>query len=162
MLNFIARTWVLVALFVATLLVGRSFQPVLEATGGALLDFQMNGDDALALLQGLTPEQKQIHFWGTVINDTAYPLAYGGLFAGIAWRFGGTPRRWLILPAFGAVVFDLLENTTQAIALSGFEAALVAKDVLTPVKFALAFSAGLLALLLLLLALLRRMRSRTA
>ncbi|MEO1042713.1 MAG: hypothetical protein AAFX52_10505 [Pseudomonadota bacterium] len=160
MLELMSRTWTLIALVIATTLIGYSFRPVIDAAGGALLDFQMNGDDALALLRGMTPEQKTAHFWGTVINDTAYPLAYGSLYAGLLWRFGGPLRRWLVSLAFGAVLFDLLENTTQALALSGCETVIAAKDILTPVKFGFAITAGVLSLVLVFLAGIRKILPR--
>lgn len=142
MLHFISRAPVLIFLFVAMLIIGYLFNGVQEAAGGPLLDMIWNGADAKARLDGMTAEQKAAHFWGTVINDTAYPLAYGGLFAGLAWRFGGQ-RILLVLPAIGVAIADLAENTVQALALSGNESLIGLKDVLTPLKFGL-FAAALI------------------
>ncbi|MEO1659025.1 MAG: hypothetical protein AAFR65_15030 [Pseudomonadota bacterium] len=162
MLDFISKPWVLVALFVATLAINVSFALGLEAAGGAVLDFRMNGDDAFELLNAMTAEQKSAHFWLTVVNDTAYPIAYTSLLAGIVWRFAGAARTVLIWPAIGGGIFDLMENTTQALALKGNEAFLGFKDVLTPVKFGLASVAVILALFFLLAAVVRRFASRNA
>ncbi|MEM0929557.1 MAG: hypothetical protein AAGI89_09720 [Pseudomonadota bacterium] len=159
MLDFISKTWVLIALFVAIMVINVSFALGLEAAGGAVLDFRMNGSDAFALLNAMTPEQKNAHFWMTVVNDTAYPIAYVGLLAGIVWRFAGGLRSVLVWPAFGAGVFDLMENTTQALALKGYESLLQFKDVLTPVKFGLAGVAVVLALLFLGVGAIRAVRS---
>ena len=162
MLNTLARTWVLVVLFVAMMGIGYSFSFVETAAGGPLLDLMGSGADAKARLAEMSAEQKQAHFWGTVLNDTAYPLAYGGLFAGLVWRFAGDLRRWLVIPALAVIVVDLVENTTQAMALMGNESLIGLKDVLTPAKFGLFFLAAFCVLVSIGLAIARRLRYGSA
>lgn len=147
---------VLVLCFVLMILIGFSFAPVQSLIGGPLLDMIWSGGAAQARLAEMNEAQKTAHFWATVLNDTAYPLAYGAVLAGLAGRF--SPVRYraaAMVPALLTVVTDLAENTVQALALTGQPGLLVLKTVLTPVKFGLFALAGLLALLLVLAALVR-------
>jgi len=145
MLNFLSRPWILVALLIGNIAVGASFRPLMEAAGGALLDMQMNGADTLELLRAMTADQKAAHLRGTLLNDTVYPLTYGGLFAGLLWRFGGSLRTYLVgLPLAGAGL-DFIENMVQVAALMGNEAFLGLKDIVTPLKFGLILMSLLLA-----------------
>jgi len=159
MLNLLSRTWVLVVLFVAMMAIGYSFSSVQTATGGVLLDMLGTGAEAKARLAEMNAEQKDAHFWATVLNDTAYPLAYGGLFTGLIWRFAGQLRRWFVIPALAVIVADLAENTTQAMALAGNESLIGLKDVLTPAKFGLFILAAVLVLISLGLAIVRRLKT---
>lgn len=158
MLNLLSRTWVMVGLFVAMMAIGYSFSFVQTAAGGPLLDMIGTGAEAKARLAEMSADQKTAHFWGTVLNDTAYPLAYGGLFAGLIWRFAGTLRRWLVIPALAVIVADLAENTTQAMALAGNGSLIGLKDVLTPLKFGLFFLAAIMVLISVGLGIARRMK----
>ena len=162
MLNLLSRTWVLVGLFIAMMVIGYSFSSAQDATGGVLLDMLGTGAEAKARLAEMSAEQKTAHFWATVLNDTAYPLAYGGLLIGLIWRFAGTLRRWFVLPAFAVIAADLSENATQALALTGNEALIGLKDILTPVKFGLFALAAVLALASIGLAVLRHFRTKKA
>jgi len=159
MLSFLSRTWVLVALFVAMMAIGYSFSAAQVAAGGDLLDMLWSGDEARARLAEMSAEQKNAHFYATILNDTAYPLAYGGLFAGLIWRFAGSLRSWLVIPALAVIVADLAENATQAIALVGNESFIGLKDVLTPVKFGLFGIAAIAVLISVGLAVFRQFRS---
>ncbi|MEL7283080.1 MAG: hypothetical protein AAGJ68_01155 [Pseudomonadota bacterium] len=159
MLNFLSRTWVLLALFVAMMAIGYSFSFAQVASGGELLDMLWSGEDAKTRLAEMSAEQKRAHFNATVFNDTAYPLAYGGLFAGLIWRFGGVLRSWLVIPALAVIFVDLAENTAQALALVGNESFLGLKDVLTPAKFGLFSAAALAVLISIGLAVFRRFRT---
>lgn len=135
MLNLLSRNWVLLWLLTVSVVLTVAFESIRLQIGGALLDSMMNGTEARALLAGMSPEQKDTHFWATVLNDTAYPLAYGGFLIGAIWRFGGILRKWFIIPAVAAPILDLLENFVQALALSGNAALLGLKIILTPAKF---------------------------
>ncbi|MEM9939022.1 MAG: hypothetical protein AAF768_09255 [Pseudomonadota bacterium] len=154
---FLTRTPVLIFLFLAMLAIGYSFSSVRAAVDGPILDMLMTGEAAQARLAELNAEQRRAHFWATVFNDTAYPLAYGGLLAGLALRFGG---KILAVPAVGAALTDLAENTVQALALSGTADLLAAKSVLTPLKFGLFALAAVIALGLLLRSGWRALQSR--
>lgn len=158
------RRWpVLLAFFVAMVLTGLSFSPVQQAIDGQLLDMIWSGDAAKARLAELSSDQRTAHLFGTLINDTLYPLAYAGFFAGLAARFA--PPRWqalTLVPAFTAAIVDLCENTVQALALSGTASMLDAKTVLTPLKFGLVAVAILLSILLAGLSLVRFLLRRSA
>ena len=159
MLNFLSKTWVMVILFVLMMAIGYSFSFVQIGAGGALLDTLWTGEEASARLSEMTREQKDAHLWGTLMNDTIYPLAYGGLFMGLIWRFAGSLRRWFILPPIAVTITDLAENMTQAAALMGNDAFLGLKDVLTPAKFGLFALAAVLVLVSVVLAVIRRVRA---
>ena len=148
-LGWLGRTPVLLGLLGLTLVIMLSFRPVQAQLDGVLLDFIWTGSAAQDRLAQLDAGQRAAHFRATVLNDTAYPLAYGGLLAGIALRFGrGLGPKLALVPAAVAVL-DLLENTVQALALSGTADLLAAKSVLTPLKFGLFGVAALIALYLL-------------
>ena len=159
MLDTTSRTWALAILFIAMMAIGYSFSFIEAASGGPLLDSLLSGAEAKARLMEMTAEQKTAHFWGTVLNDTLYPFAYGGLFAGLVWRFAGTFRKWMVMPALAAGLVDLAENTTQALALAGNDAFIGLKDILTPPKFGLVLLAIVLVLVSVVIALVRRVRS---
>lgn len=159
-LNLLSRWQVILFCFVAMVLVGMSFAPVQDAIGGKLLDMIFTGEAAQARFAELSEAQRDIHFWATVLNDTAYPLAYGGFFAGIAARFGGAERSVAVIPAFLTLATDLAENTVQAIALQGNPDLLAAKSVLTPVKFGFFGLAALTALALSVIALVKWLSRR--
>ncbi len=162
MLNFLSRTWVLAGFFVAMLAIGYSFSFVQTATGGELLDMVFTEAKAKARLDDMSADQKRAHLWATLINDTAYPLAYGGLFAGLIWRFAGSRRRWFVIPALAVIVADLAENATHALALTGNDALIGLKDFLTPAKFGLFLLAAICVLASLVLAAARRVRKKPA
>lgn len=138
MITFLVRIQVLIVMALLTVLIGLSFGPVQSAIEGPLLDMLFSGEAARARLAELSSEQRYIHFLGTVINDTLYPLTYGALFGGLAGRFAPERwRGWVMLPAFLTVIVDFCENTVQALALSGTADILGLKSVLTPMKFGL-------------------------
>ncbi|MEQ8556896.1 MAG: hypothetical protein RIB03_01130 [Henriciella sp.] len=140
---------VIIGSFILMVVIGMSFAPVQSAIDGPLLDMIWTGDAARARLNEMTEVQKTAHFWGTILNDTAYPLAYGAFFAGLAGRFAPPRVTGLVmLPALMTVIADLAENTVQALALTGQPGLLTLKTVLTPLKFGLFLTAAILALVL--------------
>jgi hypothetical protein len=145
--RFLIRVPVIIVSFVAMILVGLSFMPVMQSIDGPLLDTLLSGEAARARLAEMTIEQRYIHFLGTVVNDTLYPFAYGSFFAGLAGRFAPEKLRgWVMLPALSAAVIDLVENTVQALALYGSIDLLNLKDVLTPAKYGLFMLAAIIAI----------------
>ena len=148
-LAWLGRTPVLFGLLGLTLVIMLSFREVRAQVDGVLLDFIWSGAAAQERLAALSGPQRTAHFWATVLNDTAYPLAYGGLLAGIALRFGRGPGPRLALFAAATVAVDFLENTVQALALSGTADLLAAKTLLTPLKFGLSAIPALIAVYLL-------------
>lgn len=144
--NGLARTPVIILFLGATLAVGLSFQFVRDAAGGQLLDFIWSGQAAEIRLAEMSPAERAAHFWGTVINDTLYPLFYGGLLAGLAARFASPGWTvWGAVPALLTVGTDLCENLVQALALADVADVLWMKTVLTPLKFILLSAASCLA-----------------
>ncbi|RAN33837.1 hypothetical protein [Hyphomonas pacifica] len=152
----LTRTPVLWGSFILFLLIGVGFGIFSGVVGGAYLDTLDGGEASRALIASMTPAQRSAHFWLTVLLDTAYPLAYGALFAGLALRCLGRYGRLAALPALAVVVVDLTENMVQALALSGAVDALDAKVWLTPLKFGLFFLAAGIALVALLIATVNR------
>ena len=157
---FLSRTPVLWGSFILFLLIGVGFGLFSGAVGGTYLDTLDSGEASRELIASMTDAQRSAHFWVTVLLDTAYPLAYGALFAGLALRFFGRFGRLAALPAIAVVVVDLTENMVQALALSGAADALDAKDWLTPLKFGLFFLAAAIALVALLIAIVSRVRGK--
>ncbi|PHS41959.1 MAG: hypothetical protein COA91_00865 [Robiginitomaculum sp.] len=159
LLNFLARTPVLWTMFILFLILGVGFHFAQQAVGGPLLDMQMNAKQALVRLGEMSAAQKHIHLVATLTLDTLYPLAYGGLLAGLVWRFGGKFRNFLVIPASLAVITDFAENTVQAFALAGSESMLAAKDILTPLKYTSLILAAIITLVLLLIAVVKRLQT---
>lgn len=145
MINAIKSTPGLLISFVLTVGIGFAFSIWTPAVGGTLLDTIRSPEEARALVAGMSAEQRGVHFWLTVLLDTAYPLAYGSFMAGMALRFSGRWGEWLSVPAFLTVIVDFSENTLQAMALKGVDL-LGAKAVLTPLKFSLFGVAAVIAI----------------
>ncbi|WP_139792228.1 hypothetical protein [Henriciella litoralis] len=158
MMTFLSRTPVILGLLVAAVVILLSFSPLRQSLDGPLLDQIFSGDAAKARLAEFSAEQRRAHFWVTVINDTLFPLAYGGLLMGLAVRFGGRYGKLAAIPALLTIVFDLAENTVQALALSGTINLLGLKSFLTPAKMGFLLIAFLVALVFLIAAGFRRIR----
>lgn len=156
-MNFLTRTSVLWTLFVVFLATGAAFGFLSDAVGGKYLDTISEPVLARELLAKLTPEQAEAHFWVTVLLDTVYPLAYGGLLMGLALRFFGEYRVAAAMPAALTAIVDLTENMVQALALSGAADVLDSKEWLTTLKFGLLLVAVAIALVALGIALYRRL-----
>jgi len=161
-MQFLTRAPILWALFGLMILYGAGFQIFAPAVGGAYLDMVAEPAEVRTLFEGLSPEQKTAHFWVTVLNDTLFPLSFGLLFAGMALRFFDKWGKLAALPAFAVLIFDLTENTVQALALSGVADALDAKAWITPLKFGLFWLAAAIAILAALIGLYRLATRRKA
>lgn len=127
-------------LFAATLAITASFPFVSEYWQLTLLDGISSPPDARAVVAEMTSQQKSAHAWITATLDVAYPIAYGGLFAGTALRFFGRSGRYAAIPAFAVVPTDLAEGVVQVLALTDTVDWLGAKALLTPLKMLLFFS----------------------
>lgn len=154
-MQFLTRAPVLWALFVLMIAGFFGFSLFNAAVGGTFLDFLSDPEAARAVVAGMTAEQRSAHFWVTALLDTAFPLSFGLFFAGMAMRFFGKWGKLAALPAFGALVFDLTENTIQALALSGAADVLDAKAWVTPGKLWLFYAAAIIALIAALIGLFR-------
>lgn len=159
-MTLITRTPVLWALFVLMVICGAGFGFFAPAVGGQFLDMLSRPDELRATLAAMTPEQKSAHFWITVLLDTAFPLAFGLLFAGLAWRFFGKYGPLAAIPGFAVLIVDLTENTIQALALSGAADVLDAKAWVTPLKMGLFYLAAVIALVALVIAVFRMVRKK--
>ena len=158
MIEYLTRTKVLWSLFLGTVLFFVAFGLWTPSVGGTILDTVGPVDDVNALLAGMSEAQKASHFWMTLLLDLVFPFVYGGLFVGLVFRHGGKFARWLTLPALGAMVTDLGENTIQLMALRDNESLLGVKAVLTPAKTGLFLVAALIATLATVLGVLRARR----
>jgi hypothetical protein len=159
-LELIKKTSVLWGLFLATVVISIGFILWIPDVGGAILDRLTTVDEVHSLLTEMSDAQKESHFMMTLMLDMIFPIAYGGLFAGLALRFGGNAGIWLAIPALAVIPVDLFENTIQLFALTGSEGLLSVKAILTPVKVILFNLAGLIALGALALGVLGMIRSR--
>jgi hypothetical protein len=160
--TLLKRTPVIWGLFVAAILIWLGFSIFAEAVGGTFLDTIANEERSRTLIAGLSEVQRSAHFRVTIFLDTAFPIAYGGFFAGMALRFFGKYGPIAALPALATAIVDLTENTVQALALSGAADALDAKAWLTPLKFDLFFLAAAIALIALVIAVVNIFRKRKA
>lgn len=161
-MSLITRTPVLWALFVLMVLCIFAFQHFTPAVGGQFLDMLDQPAAIREAFDAMTPAQKSVHFWVTVLVDTAFPLAFGLLFAGLAWRFFGEWGVPAAIPGFAVLIVDLTENTIQALALSGTADALDAKAWVTPLKMGLFYIAALIALVALGIAVFRLVTKKKA
>ncbi|MAB10453.1 hypothetical protein [Hyphomonas sp.] len=162
MTDFLKRTSVIWTLFVLMIVIGAGFGVFNKAVGGTFLDMTASAVQAREILAGMTAEQRDVHFWVTVLLDTAYPLAYGGFLAGMALRFFGSYGKAAAVPAFATIIVDLTENMVQALALKGSADVLDAKEWLTPLKFGLFFLAAAIALVALIIAIVNLFRRKQA
>ena len=94
-------------------------------------------------IAGMSAAQKNVHAWTTATLDVAYPLTYGLLFAGMAWR---TLKPVFSIPAIAVIPTDLAEGVVQVLALTGNGELIWLKAYLTPLKLVLFFAAIAIAL----------------
>ena len=133
---WLSRTSVLCLSFAAMVLLMGLLRRTGTAIGG-MLDLQWSGGASRALLARLSPYQRDIHAHATMFYDSLYPLAYGAFFCGLAVRLGGRGAAWIVATMLAGMIADYAENIVQLMALSGRADLLVAKTVLTPLKFGL-------------------------
>ncbi|MEZ5549672.1 MAG: hypothetical protein R3E82_02155 [Pseudomonadales bacterium] len=133
-------------LFFATLLLTASFVVCSSLWNLTLLDGVSSPVEVRRILAGMSPEQIRAHIWITATLDVAYPLAYGGLFAGAALSGFATCGRYLALPALLAIPVDLLEGVVQVLALTDSGDLIDTKAYITPLKTALFLSGLVIAL----------------
>ncbi|MGC1507002.1 hypothetical protein [Ketobacter sp.] len=129
-------------LFVITLLLTLSFGVVMQIWDFMLIDEMSNADQIDNHIATMTATQKLAHIWTTATLDVLYPLAYGGLFAGVALKAFGKAGLWLALPSLLCIPVDLTEGYAQVMLLTGNAEFMSLKTLTTPIKLAL-FIAGL-------------------
>ncbi|MEM7099259.1 MAG: hypothetical protein AAF541_13435 [Pseudomonadota bacterium] len=144
MLERLAQTPTLWVAFIITVLITAAFPVASSMWGISFIDAISEPGEVRQAVAALTPDQKVIHAWITATLDVAYPLAYGALFAGSAYRFFPKIGKALALTILVVVPADLLEGVVQVLALTDTVDLLAAKAVLTPLKtllFLLGFAA---------------------
>lgn len=147
--------------FFAMIIIGASFGYFQRFVGGDMLDLVISGQDAHTRLSEMDDAQKQAHTWITLILDSLYPIAYGSFFAGATIWLAGKSKIWMATPALVTVIADFCENTVQLLALNGFDNLIVAKSVLTPIKFSAFFVMGLFFLFYLLTAIAHKIKNNS-
>ena len=165
-LLYLSKTPVIIMSFLLMNLLWVPFGLVQQAIGGQLLDLLSTSEAGLARLAELSPEQKTIHIWCSILIDTLYPLATAAFIAGLSWRLAKSwpqARRWGCLIfglAAGLILSDLAENTMHVIALNGQASALSWKDILTPLKLVAYGASSLLLIGIVVAAMARRIKAK--
>jgi hypothetical protein len=159
-LEILPRLPVILFSFLAMIIIGASFGYFQRFVGGDLLDMSVTGKEALARLSEMSLSQKQAHTWITLIPDSLYPIAYGSFFAGATLKLAGGLKQWVVLPALVTIIADFCENIVQILSLNWFESLIVAKSVLTPLKFSAFVVTVILFLVFCLVALYRKMKRK--
>lgn len=161
MLKVLQINTVLWFLFVATLACVYGFSLWGPSAGGVLLDTLATEVDVQAQLDVMSVEEKNSHFWMTLILDMIFPLVYGGFFAGVALKFFEGKAAWLAVPAFLVAVIDIVENTIQLFLLQDVGGLIALKPLLTPAKFTMFNVAAVIAVVALVFGLYRRFRPKS-
>lgn len=161
MLKYLQMNTVLWFLFGATLACVYGFNLWGPSAGGVLLDTLATEVDVQAQLDVMSLEEKNSHFWMTLILDMIFPIVYGGFFAGVALRFFEGKAKWLAVPAFTVALIDVAENTVQLFLLNDVGGLIALKPILTPAKFTLFNVAALIAVVALVFGLYRRFRPKS-
>lgn len=120
--------------FVATLLMTCAFQVLVQQFDLILLDGISNQADVQSAITDMSDQQKNIHAWMTGTLDLLYPIAYGCLFIGSAYRFYPSKGLLLALPGAICIPVDLIEGVVQITALTDLADWTVLKPLLTPLK----------------------------
>lgn len=120
--------------FLATLLITLAFQVIMQQLDLILLDGISDPMEVKAAIAAMSEYQRHFHAWVTATLDVAYPVAYGALFIGSAYRFFPFKGFPLALPAMACIPVDLAEGVVQVLALTGTADLVGTKAVLTPLK----------------------------
>lgn len=139
----LSKTPVLWLSFLATVLITLTFQIIGSQVDFVFLDSLSDPVEVKAAIASMSASQREFHAWMTLTLDVAYPLAYGALFVGSAYRFFPAKGFYLCLPALICIPVDLMEGIVQVWALVGTADFTQAKAMLTPLKVIL-FATGLL------------------
>lgn len=161
-MKFLTRTPVIWSLGLATVALTVAFGFWIRAYDLHILDRISSADEIKAVVAAMSDVQKTSHWWMTLVLDYAYPLAYGGFFAGLALRGFGKLGVLAAIPAFICIVADIIENTAQLMILKGMESPIAIKTVMTPLKVWTFLIAAVIALVALLVLIWRWWRARAA
>ena len=120
--------------FGATILITLSFPLVGSIWAISFVDALSDPGAVRAAIAAFSAEQRVVHVWVTATLDVAYPLAYGALFIGAAYRFFPKAGRWLAMAFIVLVAVDVLEGIVQVLALTDTADLVDGKAILTPLK----------------------------
>lgn len=134
-MELLTRSKTLWGLFVLVIALTVTFGVWAPSIGGASLDTAITVEQSEKLLLKMSDDQKQSHFWMTLILDMVYPFVYGTLCIGVILKFAGANAKYLIIPVLLAVPSDVVENIIQLKILSGDIGLLQAKEITTSIKF---------------------------
>lgn len=163
--EFAAKTPVLIttAIISATLVV--VVFPALPI-GGDLLDarFGYSHSAVLEAMAAFGEDGRRVYLWASLTLDTLLPVTYVALLAGVLYRVRPQEGLWpLALIPGAAGIFDLGENLQIVVMLLGYPdipaAQVAAASLVTQLKTLTVLASVTLAVVLAVLALVRRMRS---
>jgi len=157
MMKFLTKPvtlWILFALFI---LQTAGFAVIMAVWDFEVIDEISDPEKVRLHIAEMSALQKSVHAWTTATLDVAYPLTYGALFAGLAWR---AFKPLYALPAIAVIPTDLAEGFVQVMALTGNSDLVWLKAYLTPAKLTLFFAAIAIAVAALGMEYLRRRKSK--
>ena len=135
------RPWVITIAFTMFALLGYSFSYFQDIMGVGLLDVLINSQEARLQIANMDGHARTVHFWMTLIVDSAYPLLYfcwmAGVIALLLHYLSWGSKSWgflFYLGLFLGLGSDFAENIIQLCALKGVDF-LVAKPFFTSLKF---------------------------
>ena len=140
MRDTLKRTKTLWILFVLTIVMTAAFGLVMYVWDFGIIDEMHRANEIQAHIDEMTSTQRRVHIWMTATLDAAYPLAYGGLFVGVALKFFGKLGPWLAFPSIAVIPVDLTEGVIQVLLLSGHMHVVGLKEIVTPLKLILYLS----------------------
>lgn len=143
MTNFLTKPmtlWILFGLFILQTI---GFAVIMSVWDFEVIDEISDPEKVRQHISGMSATQRSVHAWTTATLDVAYPLTYGLLFAGMAWR---ALKPVFSVPAIAVIPTDLAEGFVQVLALTGNGDLVWLKAYLTPLKLVLFFAAIIIAL----------------
>ncbi len=146
--------WILFTLFILQTI---GFAVIMAVWDFQVIDEISDPEKVRHHIAEMSALQKTVHAWTTATLDVAYPLTYGALFAGLAWR---AFQPVFALPAIAVIPTDLAEGFVQVMALTGNSDLVWLKAYLTPAKLVLFFAAIAISLAALCMSYLRRRKSK--
>lgn len=141
MLNYLSQTRTIWITFILTLVLTATFGGVMKIWQFGIIDEMYTKDVILNHIRNMTSEQRTVHAWMTGTLDVVYPFAYGAFFIGVTVKFFKQFGLWLALPAMLVIPVDLVEGYSQIMLLTGHEDFVTLKQIVTPIKLVLYFSA---------------------
>lgn len=138
MTRTLARTRTLVLLVIVTACCSVAFKMFEGDVGGRYLDLIFGVEPLIGQLGRMNAAEKAMHVRMTLTADVIYPLAYAGLISSLLIRLthGRVCNVGIGFAVTGAVA-DYIENGLEVAILSGHEAFVPFKAVMTTLKFGL-------------------------